>query len=97
MHLYHNDLLDDPLIIQARQFYLSRPCRQSEDTLLWRIGLGTSVLVDELATSQQLPYVITTLSSLFYTVLPIQNALLHISFCPDIPSVSQYTFLGVYT
>jgi hypothetical protein len=55
----------------------SHPCRQSEDMLLWRIGLGTSVLVDELATSKQLSYVIRTLSSLFYTVLPIQNALLH--------------------
>jgi hypothetical protein len=68
MHLYHNDLANSTF---------SRPCRQSEDALLWRIGLGTSVLVDELATSKQQSSVITTLSSLFSTMLPIQNALLH--------------------
>jgi hypothetical protein len=77
MHLYHNDLLDDPIIIQACQFYLFLSMQTIRRYIAWRIGLGTSVLVDELATSKQQSSVITTLSSLFSTILPIQNALLH--------------------
>ncbi|KAL7509729.1 LOW QUALITY PROTEIN: hypothetical protein ACHAXN_006710 [Cyclotella atomus] len=51
----HVSLLPTTTIFSTNSTF-SHPCRQSEDMLLWRIGLGTSVLVDELATSKQLSY-----------------------------------------